>query len=259
MLRLIGVARDKVDPKTAHGRRIAQLVEYLEPSRHLRDRLAVGRKNSPEARVAEARIAATDVTFDGKLDEQVWQDQRRVFGMAEIQTGQRATFQTSFKMFWANNSLYLGVRCEDPDADKLNIATTSDNDMNIFAGDAIELLLETDVHSYYQIVINPAGAIVDLDRISGINSLWSSQAQVASHIGEGYWSVEMRLPIVTPDAGQLDPLHNVVGSRPTPTHPWYFNLCRQRTRDSGMERSAFSPTAEDNFHVLLKFAKLYIW
>jgi hypothetical protein len=33
----------------------------------------------------------------------------------------------------------------------------------------VELLLETPMHSYYQIAINPAGAVCDLDRSLPLN------------------------------------------------------------------------------------------
>jgi hypothetical protein len=36
-------------------------------------------------------------------------------------------------------------------------------DPALWYGDTIEILLETDRHSYYQIAVNPAGAIIDLD------------------------------------------------------------------------------------------------
>ena len=64
----------------------------------------------------------------------------------------------------------------------------------------------------------------------------------------------MRIPVSN---NYIDTLHNVIGSKPTPTYPWYFNLCRARLRKSGNEFSAFSPTGKRNFHNLMKFGKLH--
>ena len=49
----------------------------------------------------------------------------------------------------------------------LNIATGVNKEFSLWNGDAVEVLLETQSHSYYQLAINPAGAMVDLDRKGG--------------------------------------------------------------------------------------------
>lgn len=135
----------------------------------------------------------------------------------------------------------------------------------------MELLIETDKHSYYQVVVNPAGAVIELDRGASKAAWysWSSQAEVAAHVGDGYWSLEMRLPITSSDE---DPLHQVVGSRPFKAKtddldtgkgtglPWYFNLFHKRAGTEDGETTAFSalgPNAKD-FHDRMKFAELYI-
>ena len=46
---------------------------------------------------------------------------------------------------------------------RLNIATKKDGDQAIWYGDVVEIELATDAHSYYQLAINPSGALVDLD------------------------------------------------------------------------------------------------
>jgi hypothetical protein len=54
-----------------------------------------------------------------------------------------------------------------------------------------------------------------------------------------------------------DPLHQVIGRRPSTSLPWHFNVCRQRIREDGQEASAYSPTGKANFHEVMKFAHLY--
>ena len=148
------------------------------------------------------------------------------------------------------------MHCEDHPGEKLNIATTKDGDQAIWYGDAVEVLLETDAHSYYQIAVNPAGALVDLDR--GANRAnwfnWSSLAEVATQAAEDHWTVEIRIP-VTQD--ENDPLHRVIGRKPTLSLPWHINVCRQRIRENGSESSAFSPPGVPGFHHKMKFAHFY--
>ena len=176
--------------------------------------------------------------------------------MRELQTGRLPIYNTSIKTLWRGSNLYVALRCEDQPGDKLNIATTKNGDQAIWYGDAVEILLGTDSHSYYQIAVNPAGALIDLDRGASRNNWfnWSSQAEVATNKGDGYWTVEIRIPI-TQD--ENDPLHQVIGRKPTQSLPWHINVCRQRIREHGSEYSAFSPTGTAGFHKPMKFAHFF--
>jgi tetratricopeptide (TPR) repeat protein len=136
----------------------------------------------------------------------------------------------------------------------LNVTATKHDDQALFYGDAIEIELDTDKHSYYQIAVSPAGAIVDLDRSGGKKFDWQSQAEVATHIADDHWTIEIRIP-VTED--ENDPLHQVIGRKPSQSLPWHFNICRQRIREHGSEYSAFAPTGTAGFHVPMKFAHFY--
>jgi tetratricopeptide (TPR) repeat protein len=120
----------------------------------------------------------------------------------------------------------------------------------------VEILLDTESHSYYQIAVNPAGALIDLDRgATRANWFrWASQAEVATQVSNDHWTIEIRIP-VTED--ENDPLHRVIGRKPTQSLPWHINICRQRIRDNGEEYSAFAPTGTDGFHEPMKFAHFY--
>ena len=161
---------------------------------------------------------------------------------------------------WEDQSLVLGGRCEEPDMKGLNIPARANEDPRIWEGDNLELLIETQVHSYYQITIDPSGAVIDLDRKrGGLNATWSSGIQVAAYAGDGFWSVEMRVPLASDDAEAHDSLHGVAGRRPTANDPWYFNLYRQRVRGSSNEGCIVFPTGEGGLlHVPSKFGALIV-
>ena len=151
------------------------------------------------------------------------------------------------------------IKCEDRDASKLNIGATRNGDPSIWNGDCVEILLETQTHPYYQIAVNPAGAVMTLDRRNGaLNDQWSPNAQVATRVEKGFWTVEIRIPVPGEQQETVDPLHGVSGRRPNETYPWYFNICRQRVRENGNDTSAFSPTGKPSFHNTDVFAKLYV-
>jgi hypothetical protein len=80
---------------------------------------------------------------------------------------------------------------------------------------------------------------------------------VATHVDEDSWSVELKLPVTS---SEEDPLHQIVGSRPRTSLPWYFNLYRKRGGSEDEETTSFSPLGVDDetFHAPLRFAKIYV-
>ena len=251
---LIGEAGEAAGKDTVYGKRVAMVAEFMGRMKQLRARLAKGREDVPKVRMLVYDKA--DVKLDGKLDDAFWK-KLPGYGLKVLETGARPHCKTWFRVGWANNSLYFAIRCEEPHPKSMNISARKDGDMGIWDGDNIEILLETQTHSYYQIAVSPAGAVVDLDRKARLNTRWSSKAQMASHIGEDHWILEVRIPAAGDMAASVDPLNGVAGRAPSKSYPWYFNICRQRIRENGKEQTAFSPTGEvGNFHVPMKFAKI---
>ena len=241
---------------TVYGKRIDLMIEFCQAMKPHRDKIAHGRKGVPQAIAAERK--STEIKMDGSLDEPFWKDVP-VYELEELVTGKPTISKTTFQVVWADDrSIIFGIRCEDTDMKGLKITTTKNEDANIFNGDLIELQIETPAHSYYQIVVNPAKALIDLDRKTGIDSIWSSEAKIATYIGNTFWSVEICLPTSDWQEGGLDPLKKINGKKPEPGAPWYFNVNRTRRRGKEIECSAFSPTGEMNFHVPLKFGLLEV-
>jgi hypothetical protein len=256
-LTLASAAQQAAPEGSPYRQRLDELIAYLEPMKALRDQLAKGRQDVPEARI-NALPPGAAIVIDGKLDDEAWKQARYQYNLAELLTGERPTYGASFKALWAGDALYLAIRCEEHPGEKPLIATTTMHDTAIWNGDVVEILIETQRHSYYQLAINAAGAMVDIDRVTGLNYDWSSQAQVAAQVEDGFWTLELRIPVMDLQAGQLDPLNYIVGDKPTTWQPWYFNVCRQRVRAAGNELSAFSPTGKKSFGEVLKFAKWYV-
>ncbi|QIF03528.1 DUF4838 domain-containing protein [Roseimicrobium sp. ORNL1] len=255
-LALFATAKAKAEPASIHGRRLALVDAYLNGLRNKSEQLGKKRGPVPVFRlVGEGR---GKIVVDGKLDEEPW---AKVFPSAtcrlrELQTGRLPTFGTTVKGTLMGNDLYLAFICEEEPGTKPQIGTSRKDDAALWYGDCVEVLLETNSHSYYQIAVSPSGAVVDLDRSAPRNAWlsWDSQAEVATSMADGHWIVEMRIPL-TDD--ENDPLHQVIGQKPTKSLPWFVNFCRQRVREDGQEHSAFSPTGADHFHNAMKFAHFY--
>ncbi len=247
-------AKAKAPADSVFSQRIALIDDYLDGLRRKSVQLGQKRGLVPTVRLVGD---AEGIVIDGKLDDAYWQKTpvSATGSFRELQTGRIPAHATTFKAGWQAGSVCFAIRCEEPDA-RPNIGTTKEDDSALWYGDCIEILLETEARSYYQIAVAPSGAVADLDRSAPREAWygWDSQAEVATHTGDGFWTVEIRIP-VTQD--ENDPLHQVIGSKPTESLPWHVNLCRQRIREDGTEHSAYSPTGVANFHAPMKFAHFF--
>ncbi len=250
---LLAAAQAEADPESAYGRRIGLIAEYLEFARPLREQLS-RKPEGPEIRLPLR--AADDLAIDGRLDESFWEGIPEI-PLVSLRDGGAPQVPASVRMAWADNeALVIGIRCEDPEM--AGIVDAADGASGIWTGDYIDLLIETPVHRYYQITVSPSGAILDLDRSRGLHTQWSSQAVVATHRGENYWSVEIQLPAAGEDAAEMDPNTGVAGIRPQAASAWHFNLCRSRPRAGTAEVSAVAPTGREHFHDRFKFGRLVV-
>jgi tetratricopeptide (TPR) repeat protein len=255
-LELFDQARIKASEGTIYSRRVGIMDEYLERLRSKAELLRQKRGPVPKLRIVWK--PKEPIVIDGKLNDQYWRDcpTAATGRLSELQTGGQPVFGTTIKTGWHRDSLYFGIRCDERPGEALNVATKKNEDQSIWYGDVVEIELDTDMHSYYQIAINPAGALIDLDRSADKNAWlrWDSQAEVATHVADDHWTMEIKIPVT---ADENDPLNQVTGNLPSQSLPWHFNVCRQRIRENGSEYSAFSPTGTASFHESMKFAYLY--
>jgi len=246
------------DAGTVFAERIGLIDVFLDDLRSKAELLS--QERGPVSRLRTVWEPKEPIVVDGKLDDPYWQDcpTASTGRLRELQTGRRPIFGTTVMSAWdrRGENLYFAIRCEEKPGGEPNVATTEDEDPSLWYGDAVEILIDTDAHRYYQVAVNPAGALIDLDRGADRSSWyrWESQAEVATRIADDHWIVEIRLP-VTED--ENDPLNRVVGRKPSRSLPWHVNICRQRIREHGEEYSALSPTGAATFHAPMKFAHFY--
>ncbi len=276
-LQLFDHANADVPADSVYGQRLALVDDFLTTYRNRSTQMSIQRPEGlPHYRIIDMgkdkwRDARDTLVMDGQLEEPFWTAYNHPRPLKEHKTGRPAKLPTRFHVRWLNDSLYFGIHCELPEGEKPVIGSTKDHDPTIWQGEHLELLIDTNKHSYYQMVFNPAGALIDLDR--GVDRKnwydWSSQAEVATHIGDGYWSAEVKIPVTASDE---DPLHQIIGDQPFESRqqdldsgkgtslPWHFNLFRKRSGSTDEETTAFSPLRPDDedFHVPLRFAKIYV-
>lgn len=255
-LELFAAAKGKVAADSVYAKRLALIDKYLDGLRRKTKQL--GQKRGPVPRLRLVGETRNEIVIDGRLDDATWENcpVAATGRLSELQTGRRPIYGTTFATAWRGGNLYFAIRCEEHKGEKLNIATTKNGDQAIWYGDVVEILLDTESHTYYQIVVNPSGALIDLDRGADRNNWyrWDSKAEVATQVADDHWTIEIRIPVVQ---DENDPLHLVIGRKPTQSLPWHINICRQRIRENGSEYSAFSPTGTAGFHKPMKFAHFY--
>jgi len=256
---LLAKALAKAPAGSFYAKRIALVADYIQPLIARRDQIL---RNAERENARTVRISDRDgskIAIDGRLDEEVW---KKLSGyqqgnLLDCTTGKDTPkMKSHMGFFWHNNSIYLGIRCDDPDMKNLKVTGTQNDDPHILGGDHVQLLIETQTHGFYQLAINPTGLVLDVDHQGGAKPAWSSGASIATYTGDGFWSVEIRLPVPGDLQGDVDPLNGITGRKPAGTYPWYFNICRQRIRDGKTERFAFSPTDKPDFLDPAKFGRM---
>ena len=227
--------------KTIFGKRIQTILDDLQSLDQLRQ-LKRERELAGDIR-ASAPVAALNPGGSTQNADR--------YPLKHIGTGEQPHIETTFAVAWneEGQELVFDIRCEEPDMEHLNISS------QVWAGDSVAILLETPIHSYYQIEINPEGRVYDSDRGSLVRARWKSQAHVRTEQGDDCWRVKVSIPVVSAAAGESDPNHNVAGSKPSEDNPWYFNVGRVRYRGKNKTAYTFSPTG-GSYHVPEKFGKL---
>lgn len=261
-LDLLARARATADPTSLAGRRMQQIADTMKPLEALRGQLSRKRDTDLSYRVLETRNTGAkplgSKPLDGIVDKAWWGDARIAPLIRLRPKDPQPQCNSSFQIQRDGTTLHIGIVCLEPDMKGLQSTTTQDDDPKLLEGDHVALLIETSSRSFYEMSINPAGAVYDIDHAPGGRGLaWSSGAQVAVHRGADRWSIEVRLPIVGAEAFVLDPTKGIDGDQPRELFPWYFNLGRTRVRDGKAERTAYSPTGSAELHVPEKFAKLW--
>lgn len=260
-----------------YARRIALVDDFLKTLRDRAKQIAVKRPEGlPEFRLIDMgkdkwRDVCDTLKIDGRVDEPFWTAYRYSQTLKDARTGKKPPQATRFMARWWKGSLVFGIQCEGAPGTAPVIGGKRDGDPAIWNGEHLELVIETDKHSYYQIVLSPDGHIIHLDR--GVDKArwqdWSSQAEVAVHREGASWSAEIRLPVTASDE---DPLHRIVGTMPFKSSDkelqsgkgsvllWHFNLWRKGSGSPDDPISVFSPPDPEtgDLHDPLRFAEIYV-
>ena len=85
-------------------------------------------------------LTAGAITLDGKLDEPEWQQAKKYTGFSRFAAdtkGQTVSAQTEFSFVCTKDKIYVGIKCHEPEMEKLRTATP----VGIWYTDGVELFL----------------------------------------------------------------------------------------------------------------------
>jgi hypothetical protein len=184
------------------------------------------------------------ITLDGALDEPAWQSAPLASGFTLFGSGNEPAAQTSFRLVYDDEALYLGVTGDEPAMDRVAPTSLPRDEHGVFGQECIEFFIDPKhSHSqYHQIAANLAGSVYDSEYE---NVSWNGTTRVVGQRGEKSWTMEWRIPWAD------------FGIQPQPGLLLGFNVCRDRYVGPDREWTNWSQTI-GGFHDPFRFAHLVL-
>ena len=144
----------------------------------------------------EITETSTDLVIDGKLDDEVWQNANKGsdFWQKVPYFAEGADPKTEIMLTYDSDNLYVAAKCYQ----EQDVLVQSLKRDDYWDNDGIAILLDplnTRTNGFL-FGVTAVGAQWDaLRSLDNINSDWSNKWYSGTHRGEGYWSMEMAIPL----------------------------------------------------------------
>jgi hypothetical protein len=206
----------------------------------------------------EVARVTSPITINGQLNERAWQEVNGVGDFVNNRDGSNSKLKTEARVLYDDKFIYFGFRSIDR-----NIwATMKRRDEHLWLEEVVEVFLQANQTppNYIELEVNPLGTMLDIYLLDKRKPLhyesWNSEKlQWAVHVdgtidgkdGDREWTCEIALP--------LEDVTTAVHIPPRPGDRWRMNLFRVEQKPEVAEL-AWSPTLEDDFHVLSRFGEI---
>lgn len=184
--------------------------------------------------------------IDGQADDAFWARTREGTFVHAI-SGGRAPVETSFRIGWDDEYLYVFLRAVERGQESLVVGPSTGPDGAVHNADAVEVFLQPGGSDtpYFQVAANPWGGYMSYRWWPyGEASTWETTGVViAGHVDFDYWTLELAIPFTA--LGQ--PI-------PSAGDEWRANFCRSELPGS-LQYAAWSSTG-DGFQVPERFGRL---
>ncbi|MCK4701413.1 MAG: carbohydrate binding family 9 domain-containing protein, partial [Bacteroidales bacterium] len=150
-------------------------------------------------RVYETKRVTNDLVIDGLLDDEPWNlvKWQSEFKQSQPYDGNQPSQETSFKILYDDNNLYVGIRAFDTNPDSIETRMTR-RDMidGDFAGIQVDSYF--DLRTAFTFLVSAAGVKMDMIMTNdGQNEdmTWDPIWYVQTNIDAEGWTAEMRIPL----------------------------------------------------------------
>lgn len=146
-----------------------------------------------------AKKVAENPTVDGKLDDKVWEHAEPLSFRRYVKNGEdtEPAYPTWVKAVWTADGVTFGLRCSEPNPDKLKMDNTNRDDGTLWFQDCVEIFLEPSGKAggpVVQLLISAGGGLFDAWGEEG--TAWTCERlQFDKFIGPDFWSMEVYVPL----------------------------------------------------------------
>lgn len=190
-----------------------------------------------------ASFLTQEPVLDGELNEPFWKDLPEGTGFLVVGKDTLAKKQTSFRIGYNDEAIYLGIICQEPEIDKIK---TKFKDMeDIWKDDGVEIFIyPKKAKTYFQFIVNVDAFRFNTRDLEGSLPLWDWSAKVFK--GKDFYSLEIKIPF---EVLLMAPLEE--------NEEWRLNIGRN-DYTSTEERHTAWPYLTRWFHEPENFGKLIL-
>ena len=187
-----------------------------------------------------AKQVAQPPRINGVLDDPCWQEADVLTGFTKfrVEGDPLADVQTHARIAFSDDTLYVGLTCDEPNIAGLRAKATSDLGA-VWYDDCVELWLDVNYerHHSYHILVNPMATVFDTQEWDDVlddlrtgtkkvvyhdNPAWNSGCDAKAVKGTDAWTVEMAVPVASMGVREM-----IRGGR------WGLNVARTRRSGGG--------------------------
>ena len=151
-------------------------------------------------------------------------------------------------MSFDDKAIYIAFLCEEPNAGQLRSEKLTPNDMGIFKGNVVEVLINATRSDsmFYHFAINSSGSFWAAHHLKGKPEPLTQPCEHSARLEPNGWTVELAIPWSMiglsgpPETATNAPALDMYTPRPAP--PFRINLARARPQAG--EFSSWSPFAK---------------
>ena len=224
-------ARKKTQPGSVYEKRITNITRKLEPLKKL---FASLKRSGPAFRMTKLRKPVD-------LKVPLKKSFRTLHQFADNRTGEKVNFNSTFAGIGLSQDgkyLYIGVVCHENKMKELKAACRKNDSTDIWQDDRLEIFLDTPERSFFHIVVNTNGAVLDRSTDQTIVArdtlplLWNPAIRTEVKKYDDRWEILLKIP--TDDFGKR---------KPSKQFAWGIDIFRTRMVESNTKKTSVSALA----------------